>query len=257
MSAEWYYTTNKTQMGPVTWAELRELADGGLLKPHDMVWTDGMDEWVKAINQTGLFADDSDEAGIAAAPSASSKRTAKPPPARRVRGDEDDEDDEESEPKSKKTARQREEERYKRSVGVRIVLTLAGVALLIVLLVGCIGGLVWIAWPKGGAAPVRDNFTWNNLPQGKHLEKNYTFTQGRRVVITVNNTLAHQNANVDLMIFRGNEQNVPIFADRRLPQFDRNCRLEFNVPATDTYRLRVANFGPGFALSCRVSVDEQ
>ena len=42
MAAEWYYTTNKQQMGPVSWDELRQLATQGLLKPNDLVWTEGM-----------------------------------------------------------------------------------------------------------------------------------------------------------------------------------------------------------------------
>src|SRR6266498_2716786 len=106
MATEWYYTTNKQQMGPVSWNELRELAEVGILKPHDMVWCDGMDEWVKAINQSGLFADSGADEAIAA-PSKKSRFTeAKPPPGRRTRkrdDDEDDEDDEEAARKQRKS----------------------------------------------------------------------------------------------------------------------------------------------------------
>jgi hypothetical protein len=60
MAAEWFYTTNRRQMGPVSWRELRDLADAGVLKPHDLVWSEGMSDWIKAINQEGLFAEGAD-----------------------------------------------------------------------------------------------------------------------------------------------------------------------------------------------------
>jgi hypothetical protein len=261
MAVEWFYTTNKQQMGPVSWDELRELANVGILKPHDMVWADGMDEWVKAINQGGLF---SDEEGGGPPTKKTKFKPGKPPPGRRARKrvDEDEEDEEEEEDvrKQRREGRKREESRYKMGVGIRIVLTLAGVGLLLVLLVGCVGGLIWISIPGGGGGGgglVHDNFAWNGLGERKHMEKNYRFTQGKRVVINVTNGIFNPNTNVDLMIFRGNEQNpnAAFVADRRLPQQDRNCRVEFIVPATGEYRLRVANFGPGMA-NCQVSVDE-
>src|SRR5947208_1159100 len=116
MTTEWFYTTNKQQMGPVSWTELRELAEVGILKPHDMVWSDGMDEWVKAINQQGLFADG--DAGGAVSAGKSSKKSsyseAKPPPGRRTRRTEEDEDeDEEDERAARKKARKSAEERTK------------------------------------------------------------------------------------------------------------------------------------------------
>lgn len=263
MAIEWYYTTNKQQMGPVSWDELRELANVGILKPHDMVWSDGMDEWVKAINQNGLFGDE-DESGP---PTKKAKfKPGKPPPGRRTRkrvDDEEDEEDEEDASKQRRDSRKREENRYKMGVGIRIALTLAGVGFLIILMVGCVGGLIWVSIPNpgggggGGGGLVRDNFAWNGLGERKHMEKTYRFTQGRRVVITVTNTIFNPNTNVDLMVFRGNEQNpnAAFVADRRPAMQDRNCRLDFNVPATGEYRIRVANFGPGMA-NCQVSVDE-
>src|SRR5262245_42960063 len=118
MSTEWFYTTNKQQMGPVTWNELRELADGGILKPSDLVWTEGMAEWVKAINQSGLFAD-GDEARPQAKKAAYTE--AKPPPGRRSkRTEEEDEEDEEDEREQKRQARKRAQERTKMAVGLKI-----------------------------------------------------------------------------------------------------------------------------------------
>ena len=48
MSQDWYYAINNQQHGPVSEAELRDLADRGRLGPRDLVWKDGMAEWVPA-----------------------------------------------------------------------------------------------------------------------------------------------------------------------------------------------------------------
>ncbi|HZZ78329.1 MAG TPA: DUF4339 domain-containing protein [Gemmataceae bacterium] len=280
MPAEWYYTTNKQQMGPVSWAELRELAEVGILKPHDMVWSEGMDEWVKAINQSGLFADD--EEAVTADPKAKKKPTyvdpPKPPPGRRTRKKEEEEEEEDDERESKRKARKREEDRAKMGVGVRVALGI-GAVLGLLLLGACVcGGLFYMTLggdrPRPGPPPapgpgpgpvagglVRDNFVWNNLNERFHNEKAYRFTAGKRVTITVTNTLTNPNTNVDLMVFRGGNanqnQNAAFQWDRRRPQEDRNCRLDFIVPANDTYWVRVANFGPGIVNSSAVSVIEQ
>jgi hypothetical protein len=55
--ADWYYSTNNRQMGPVSPEQLRQLANDGLLKPTDLVWTDGMSDWARAASQ-GFFGED-------------------------------------------------------------------------------------------------------------------------------------------------------------------------------------------------------
>lgn len=54
MADQWYYASNRQQMGPVSWNELCRLADSGLLKASDLVWKDGMPDWAQAGGQ-GLF----------------------------------------------------------------------------------------------------------------------------------------------------------------------------------------------------------
>ena len=258
MAAEWYYTTNKQQMGPVTWDELRELAEAGILKAHDMVWAEGMDEWVKAINQKGLFGDDDD--GIEEASTTAKKKKAKPPPGRRKRVEEEDEDDEEDERESKRKARKAEQERAKMGVWIKVGLIVGGILFALLLCGGCgIGIFVFAFRDGGGGGPrpnVRDNYTINNLRPGGQNNRNFNFTQGRRVIITVTNTLANPNTDVDLHVFRGNAGN-PFIVDVRIPAQDRNCRVEFVVPANDSYKVQVVNLGPGTAISCAVSVVEQ
>jgi hypothetical protein len=121
-------------------------------------------------------------------------------------------------------------------------------------------GIGWVSTGGFGGGRVNDNFSHFNIPERIHHEKSYRFTQGKRVVVTVNNDLFNPNTNVDVMVFRGNEQdqNRSLHWDRRLPAGpDRNCRLDFIVPATDTYRIRVVNWGPGMANACHVHVQEQ
>lgn len=52
---EWYYTEFDQQHGPVTTADLKQLASSGRLKQSDLVWTDGMSDWAEAGLVRGLF----------------------------------------------------------------------------------------------------------------------------------------------------------------------------------------------------------
>lgn len=51
----WYYTSNGQQMEPVTAAQLKQLAQIGSLKATDLIWHDGMDEWMPASASKALF----------------------------------------------------------------------------------------------------------------------------------------------------------------------------------------------------------
>ncbi|MBN1393569.1 MAG: DUF4339 domain-containing protein [Pirellulales bacterium] len=54
-SVEWYYARDNQQTGPVSSAELKQLAAAGRLSPGDLVWREGMSEWAEARNVRGLF----------------------------------------------------------------------------------------------------------------------------------------------------------------------------------------------------------
>ncbi len=45
---QWHYVENGQSVGPVDEAVLRERASSGLLGPADLVWTEGMPDWVAA-----------------------------------------------------------------------------------------------------------------------------------------------------------------------------------------------------------------
>ena len=52
---QWLYSTNDDdQKGPVSAKELQRLAESGELRPGDLVWKEGMDEWVPANRLKGM-----------------------------------------------------------------------------------------------------------------------------------------------------------------------------------------------------------
>jgi hypothetical protein len=53
---QWYYARNDQQFGPVSAAELKQLADAGRLSPDDLLWREGWESWNTAVNLRGLFA---------------------------------------------------------------------------------------------------------------------------------------------------------------------------------------------------------
>jgi hypothetical protein len=57
MATLWYYGRAGQKLGPVSSAQLKDLAASGNLGPADLVWKDGMAEWVAANRIKGLFAE--------------------------------------------------------------------------------------------------------------------------------------------------------------------------------------------------------
>lgn len=54
MAIEWYYTGDGERRGPVTSAELKQLAASGVITPDDLVWREGMKKWTPARKVQGL-----------------------------------------------------------------------------------------------------------------------------------------------------------------------------------------------------------
>lgn len=55
MSQEWYYSVDGGRQGPVSPGELKKLAEAGKVRESDLVWKDGMADWVQAKSIKGLF----------------------------------------------------------------------------------------------------------------------------------------------------------------------------------------------------------
>jgi uncharacterized RDD family membrane protein YckC len=56
MSDAWHFSSGGQSKGPITWAQMQQLAAAGALKPGDFVWTEGMDQWLPASQMPELFA---------------------------------------------------------------------------------------------------------------------------------------------------------------------------------------------------------
>ena len=55
MNAEWFYSVGETRQGPVTEEDLKRLVTDGKLQKSDLVWKDGMKDWVEARSVEVLF----------------------------------------------------------------------------------------------------------------------------------------------------------------------------------------------------------
>jgi hypothetical protein len=55
MASEWFYSVDGKKRGPVGSADLRRLADSGVIKPSDLVWKEGLAAWGAASSIKGLF----------------------------------------------------------------------------------------------------------------------------------------------------------------------------------------------------------
>ncbi len=51
----WHYARDSQQYGPESFPQLQFLASTGQIEPTDLVWTDGMPDWIEAYRIEGLF----------------------------------------------------------------------------------------------------------------------------------------------------------------------------------------------------------
>ncbi len=55
MSEQWFYSRGGAVVGPVSAVDLKLLASSGQIGPADLVWKEGMRDWVPAEQLKGLF----------------------------------------------------------------------------------------------------------------------------------------------------------------------------------------------------------
>lgn len=65
MATQWKYKHGNQELGPVTSAQLKKLATAGKLAPDDLVWKEGLSDWVAARRVKGLFDADTQNAAAA------------------------------------------------------------------------------------------------------------------------------------------------------------------------------------------------
>ncbi len=55
MPTEWFFSKGGQQLGPVSSEQLKQLAASDQLQPSDLVWKDGMSQWIEARKVKGVF----------------------------------------------------------------------------------------------------------------------------------------------------------------------------------------------------------
>src|SRR5688572_23989710 len=79
MASAWYYEIDGERRGPVSSAQLRQLAVAGKLRPQHLIWKEGLKNKIRADLLKGLF----DGLPTAGAPVPAKQPTAAAPPALR------------------------------------------------------------------------------------------------------------------------------------------------------------------------------
>jgi hypothetical protein len=242
MADLWYYTSNGQRMEPVTRAELERLAASGLLQRTDLVWTEGMPQWVRADAGRGLFpkhvlADDQtpfttssvreaslDPGTYSLAGSEESLDESRP--RRRLRRKYDDD------PLERRPRRRQLEQGL--GVGVKVALWVGGglFALVIVILA------VWlIVSSRSTSGPGPWSYSVNLGAQ--RLDTRYfSFQPGTRIEFTVR---SDHNSDVDILVYDRN--NALVTGDESIGP---NSFCVFLPARAERYKVEIRNLGPGF-----------
>lgn len=132
MAGMWYYSDKKEQKGPISFDELRQLAQAGRIRPGDLVWQEGTKDWVRASLVDGLFESAprggdpgrADEPGPRRRPMRDERDERRPREERRPRDDRGDPDDFDDRP--------RRRPQKSSSRGLMIGLIIGGASLLVI-----------------------------------------------------------------------------------------------------------------------------
>jgi hypothetical protein len=255
---DWYYTANRQQLGPVSLADLRHLANQGLLKPTDLVGKDGMSNWLRASSQKGLFADTTgtaadDRGPLVAARVVEMDDNDNHPLGRSSRGPNYDDGADEDRPRRRRARRSP----GGMPVGVKVGLIVGG--LVLVLIVAGVG-LYLLLRPSGaneiaaglgnfpgvlGANDMRD-------PQTRGPSRVYTvrLIQGRTYVIDLSSQQFDSFLRLEDSAFRQVAQDD----DGGGGVNGLDARIIFRCPRTDNYRVIATSLNQGagaYTLSIR------
>jgi hypothetical protein len=227
MADEWYYTQQGQQKGPVPTAQLKQLASSGRLMPTDLVWKQGMANWVPASNTRGLFPPAA--APVAAAPSPA-KAPARRPPIFVEPIDDDEEEDFEDEAGRERRPRRRSKGL---STGAWVAIIGGSVGGLVL-----IGGVILLIVLLGGSGAVTGPRTFTDTVQPVS-QQNYrvTFKAGQIAQFTI---AGQGNTDVEIRVFDLRNTMVASstanFTDKR--------SVSWTPPRTQTYRVELRNNGP-------------
>lgn len=259
MSALWYYSSNGKQMDPVPMSELQRLAANGSLKQSDLVWKDGMANWVKASTVKGLFVASASSTASAIVP-AKSAAAAAPAKSRAALASRDDED----RPRRKQRDDYDDDDRPRRrkprdesgGLGLKIALIGGGSVLALVIVIVIIVVAVGSSRRNAGPAPIAFNNVnmANPIPAAQpgavqvlnfsaDLAENQTETR----TVQLKGGLSYEghlrgDGPSDVDIFVRNPNNQEIASDDTVGP---NGYVRFFAPMDGQYTVLVHNLGPG------------
>jgi hypothetical protein len=233
MAAEWFYADQGQQCGPVTFEELQRRATAGQLRPSDLVWRPGLDEWLPASSQPGLFGGPgpAPRAADPSLPSPFDKPSYEPSAFDRPAFDR---------PRPINTGM---------GAGLKILLFGGGAFLLLGVL--CCGVLIVIGVAMGSKT---NEYKWN-LNSNEHRVWNLRFNKGDKVQIIVT---SDGQSDMDLFVFTEKGKMDAFLNSPNLEKavglcyiYDnhpsKDCRLDFVAPSTQEYYVVLVN---------RMSADE-
>lgn len=231
MADLWHYTHEGKPLGPVPVAELRKLATSGLLKPTDLVWREGMADWVRAsASGAGLFADSSPNLVLdRAAPALLERAQDKgdPQPERRPRREANDF----ASPDRPRRRRYRPEGM---SSGAKTAIVLFAILLLVGLIVG--GVLLTIGSHRAGTIQAGKPTVYTvELNAGGLDSRFFQLRANIRYDITIT---SDNHADLDFYIVGWNDQDE-VMQNNIGP----NHRLTWVPPRSGQYRLELESHG--------------
>lgn len=242
MSGElWYYTTGGKQMEPVTAAELRQLAGSGFLQPSDLIWKEGMANWVKASTMKNLFPA---AAGPARVVVVEPEPEVEAPRKRRAALD----DDEDSPRRSRRRSRDDDDDDFGRRIrkptkgwsGLTIGLVIGGVVFTLLV------GVITIA-----LIATRSNSVTRfsvDLGPGMANARTVQLKAGTCYEFRVN---SDKMTDVDLFIEDMN--GLKLLSDETVGP---NSYLQWVPPAAGNYRVRIWNLDPARANRSHIEIND-
>lgn len=234
MAELWYFTCEGKQMEPVTSAELKQLAVTGFLRPTDMVWKEGMAQWVKAGGIKGLF-----PPGTPTSPNAirAKSDTVPMPMPTRPRNDAVDDDDDRPRRRRRDVDEEDEEDERPRRKRRREKAGMSGLMLGLII-GGCVlagmivvGGILF-AVLRGGRSGTIATYTFDIGPSQFH-SRTFHFQTGTLYEFKVN---SDKNTDVDLAI--ENPPNARVAHDISIGP---NSYLQWSPTVSGQFHVKVLN----------------
>lgn len=252
MADLWYYTSDGQQKEPVTKDELRQLAERGMLKPTDLVWTEGMSKWLKAGKVEGVMPDPAQtrsafratpQSRPEAVPQTAIPLAAEPERAERTRDSRprDDADDLDERPRRERSRERWEEDEddfdddrprrrrpQKTGSGARVALIVGSIAGVVLLIGVVIAVIVMVSGGSGG-----EGTRSFSLRTNEKANFNVRFTKGKTVEVWVT---SNDVSDVDVFVFDAKNARVA-FDDGP----SKDCYVRFVPTETQKYRIEVWN----------------